>query len=178
MPSPLGKLNPKISTNSYNRNWVYLPIGSYYYFAGGQAKLPLNVLPCFGGSYSISGYSGLYNVIGTAYGGSGSTFKVPDTRGSYLIGGGIDLTVNGTPIPSTNIEGSNKSTGGASSVTPTITSTFTATSGSVTAVAAGGTSGSSVTASAYPVTGAVSSSSSAVKIIPPYLATYWCIVCF
>lgn len=55
-------------------------------------------LLCNGNSYNTTTYSKLYNVIKYSYGGSGSSFKVPDYRGFFLKGYGnlaTSLSSNG-----------------------------------------------------------------------------------
>ena len=69
-------------------------IGVVLPFAGSAA--PTGYLFCYGQAISRTTYSGLFGVIGTAYGnGDGSTtFNVPDLRGRVAVGmdnmGGVD----------------------------------------------------------------------------------------
>lgn len=60
------------------------PVGSVIMFAGSTA--PDGWLLCDGTLYSNSEYSDLYAAIGTSYGYSGSSFKVPDMRGKGPMG--------------------------------------------------------------------------------------------
>lgn len=56
-------------------------VGEIRLFAFNQYA-PANFLPCDGRSLSISEYQALFSVIGTAYGGNGTTnFNLPDLRG-------------------------------------------------------------------------------------------------
>lgn len=59
---------------------------------------PTGWLYCDGGSHSTSTYSNLFAVIGYTYGGSGSSFNVPDLRGRSPAGldnlGGSSANVN------------------------------------------------------------------------------------
>lgn len=56
-------------------------------FAGDYA--PENWAPCDGRTLQISEYEVLYSLLGTTYGGDGSTnFKLPDLRGRLAIGMG------------------------------------------------------------------------------------------
>jgi microcystin-dependent protein len=48
--------------------------------------LPLGFLFCDGSSLSQSAFARLFAVIGTSYGGTGSTFNLPDTRSQMLRG--------------------------------------------------------------------------------------------
>jgi microcystin-dependent protein len=62
------------------------PIGSVIMFAGTTA--PTGWLLCYGQAISRSTYSGLFAIIGTAYGvGDGTTtFNLPDMRGRFPLG--------------------------------------------------------------------------------------------
>ena len=63
-----------------------MPVGSIMWFAGSSA--PNGWIACNGASYSTGTYPNLYAVIGYTYGGSGSSFNVPDITaldGSYYI---------------------------------------------------------------------------------------------
>jgi len=62
-------------------------IGEIMLFAGTYA--PVNYLDCAGQTLLISQYSALYALIGTTYGGNGTTtFMLPDLRGRAPIGFG------------------------------------------------------------------------------------------
>jgi microcystin-dependent protein len=61
-------------------------IGEIMLFAGNF--VPLNFLACDGSTLSNSQYSSLFALIGTTYGGSGSSFALPDLRGRIPIGAG------------------------------------------------------------------------------------------
>jgi microcystin-dependent protein len=52
------------------------------------STLPSGWLWQNGATYNIADYPNLFNAIGYTYGGSGSTFKVPDRRGRVAIGAG------------------------------------------------------------------------------------------
>lgn len=77
-------LNNNISTATSGLSLV--PIGSILPFGGSAA--PDGFLLCDGTEYNSSTYPALFNVIGTAYGGSGTTFKVPDLRTRVPVGAG------------------------------------------------------------------------------------------
>lgn len=75
------------------------PVGTVIPYAGTQASIAgltsLGWLLCNGRSLQISSYQALYNAIGTAYGGDGSSvFNLPDLRGQFLrgvdMGAGVD----------------------------------------------------------------------------------------
>jgi microcystin-dependent protein len=62
-------------------------IGEIRMFAGDYA--PQGWLPCDGSLQSISAYQTLYSLIGTTYGGNGTTtFGLPDLRGRIPVGQG------------------------------------------------------------------------------------------
>jgi microcystin-dependent protein len=63
-----------------------VPVGTVVAFAGEKSKIPAGWLVCDGQSYSTTDYVQLYNAVGTAWGGSGTSFKVPDLRGMFLRG--------------------------------------------------------------------------------------------
>lgn len=60
------------------------PTGCVEAFAGASA--PTGWLFCFGQSISTTDYASLYAVIGTAFGGGGGNFNVPDLRGRVTVG--------------------------------------------------------------------------------------------
>ena len=63
-----------------------LPIGSIIMYGGGSGE-PANWLLCNGNSLSTTGtYAKLFNVIGYTYGGSGSSFKIPNLQTKFPIG--------------------------------------------------------------------------------------------
>ena len=53
-----------------------------------QSTCPVPYIPAAGQSLSIAEYAALYSVIGTVFGGNGSSFNVPDLRGRVPIGVG------------------------------------------------------------------------------------------
>ena len=65
-----------------------LPLGLIIpYGAVPSVEVPKCYLPCDGASYSKTGtYKDLFKVIGTTFGGDGSTFKVPDMRSRFPLG--------------------------------------------------------------------------------------------
>jgi hypothetical protein len=66
------------------------PVGTVIMFAGD--KVPDGYLPCDGKEYAISKYVYLFESIGTIYGEGSDTnfFKVPDYRGMFLRGTGVN----------------------------------------------------------------------------------------
>lgn len=68
------------------------PVGSMQMFAGTEA--PYGYLICQGQSLSTTTYAALFAVIGYTYGGSGTSFKLPDFRGvfprGFDAGAGVD----------------------------------------------------------------------------------------
>lgn len=63
-----------------------IPAGTILPFAGTSGKIPAGFLPCDGSQYNTSTYADLFDAIEYAWGGSGSTFRVPDLRGYFLRG--------------------------------------------------------------------------------------------
>jgi len=61
-----------------------VPTGSVMPYAGTSA--PSNWLFCYGQGLSTTTYAGLFSAIGYTYGGSGSSFNVPDLRGRVVAG--------------------------------------------------------------------------------------------
>lgn len=61
-----------------------VPAGAIAFFAAGTA--PAGWLPCDGRYLDKSGYAALYAAIGTLYGSSGATFRLPDMRGYFPRG--------------------------------------------------------------------------------------------
>ena len=61
--------------------------------AYGGTTTPEGWLMCDGTSYSQSTYPDLFVAIGTAFGGDGSNFNVPDFKGRFLRG--VDLPKSG-----------------------------------------------------------------------------------
>jgi microcystin-dependent protein len=62
------------------------PVGVVKDWAGLASRVPENYLLCDGSSLSIAAYPELYAVIGFTFGGAGSEFKLPDTRGRFTAG--------------------------------------------------------------------------------------------
>jgi hypothetical protein len=60
------------------------PAGSILPYAGDTA--PSGWLLCDGGTYTTTTYPNLYAVVAFRFGGSGTSFKVPDLRGRFLRG--------------------------------------------------------------------------------------------
>lgn len=68
---------------AYNVNLgQFLPPGTIVHYCGSAA--PTGWLLCDGSSYSTSTYANLFGAIQYSYGGSGSSFSVPDARGRVL----------------------------------------------------------------------------------------------
>jgi hypothetical protein len=87
-------VNPMVAANQVARvgydgtNLVILtplpstPAGTVVYFAADSA--PQGWLVCDGASYTSGQYPTLFDVIGTTFGGSGTTFYVPDLLGKFI----------------------------------------------------------------------------------------------
>ena len=85
--------NNSESNETFDRNFEeirnelarLIPPGTIVPFGGGT--VPAGWLPCDGTSVSCTTYEALFNAIGTAWGGNGTTtFNVPDLRGMFLRG--------------------------------------------------------------------------------------------
>jgi microcystin-dependent protein len=63
---------------------VLMPTATVLPYAGSTA--PTGYLVCAGQSVLIADYGDLYGVIGITYGGSGSSFNLPDLRGRVIAG--------------------------------------------------------------------------------------------
>ncbi|MBD2196624.1 MULTISPECIES: tail fiber protein [Calothrix] len=80
------KLVDRISPSTIPSTEI-VPTGMMTEFAGNTA--PTGWLLCNGAEYQINSYPALYAVIGTTYGGNGTTtFRVPDRRGRVGLGAG------------------------------------------------------------------------------------------
>ena len=74
------------SISSSGATQFAVPAGSIIPFAGDSSKMPAGFLLCDGASLSTSAYSELYAAVGYAWGGSGSSFNLPDLRGRFIRG--------------------------------------------------------------------------------------------
>lgn len=73
-------------------------LGVIKIFAGNFA--PRGYMYCAGQELAISQYTALYSLLGTTYGGNGTTtFKLPDLRGRVPVGGGMGT---GPGLPNIN----------------------------------------------------------------------------
>lgn len=63
-----------------------VPTGTVVAFAGTPARVPAGWLLCDGRSVTRAMYPGLFDAIGTAHGGDGTNFNLPDYRGRFLRG--------------------------------------------------------------------------------------------
>lgn len=63
-----------------------VPIGSIFWLA--TQTIPSGYLKCDGSSLSRTTYAGLFAVIGTAFGGSGTNFNLPNLSGRFVRGTG------------------------------------------------------------------------------------------
>jgi len=63
---------------------VIIPTGVMVPFAGNAT--PIGWLLCDGRSLQQSSYPALYSAIGTTFGGTGTTFNLPDTRSRLVVG--------------------------------------------------------------------------------------------
>jgi len=71
----------KLAANAIS---AILPTGTVMPFAGSSA--PTGFLVCGGQSLTVSSNQDLFDVIGYTYGGSGTSFNVPDLRGRVVAG--------------------------------------------------------------------------------------------
>jgi microcystin-dependent protein len=63
-----------------------LPVGTVITWAGETTSIPANWMLCNGKAMNKAVYKDLFAAIGTRWGGSGSTFNLPDLRGRFLRG--------------------------------------------------------------------------------------------
>lgn len=63
-----------------------VPVGTILPFGADSSKIPSGYLHCAGQSLSTTTYSDLFAIIGYSWGGSGSSFNLPDLRGRFLRG--------------------------------------------------------------------------------------------
>jgi microcystin-dependent protein len=82
------------------KNNALVPVGSVLMFAGNAVTPPAGYLYCDGSPLSTTAYSGLFSVIGYAFGGAGGTFNLPNTKGVFIRGAGSQ-TVSGTTYTGT-----------------------------------------------------------------------------
>ena len=52
------------------------------------SKIPIGWLPCNGQLLSASDYPALFNLLGNTYGGTATTFALPDLQGRVMVGQG------------------------------------------------------------------------------------------
>lgn len=71
-----------------------MAVGTVFMFGGTSA--PDGSLVCDGAGYSASDYEKLFDILGYAFGGSGSTFNVPDLRKKFALGSGNGVSVGDT----------------------------------------------------------------------------------
>jgi microcystin-dependent protein len=86
-----GQVLAKVDSTNYNTEWVpqfSMPAGVISQFAGSTA--PAGYLLCEGQSLDTTEFSGLFSVIGYTYGGSGSSFFVPNLQNRIPVGRGTD----------------------------------------------------------------------------------------
>lgn len=75
-------LKKSVTQDYIHPNYSLVPIGSILDYAGSTA--PTHWLICSGQALNANTYSGLYSVLQYTYGGSGSTFYLPDLRGRVV----------------------------------------------------------------------------------------------
>jgi len=105
----LTNLQNQITTLSNNintlQNEIVRTTGSI--FISVSSVPPAYSLLCDGTSYLVSDYRELFNVIGYAYGGSGTNFNVPNLLSRYLLGANGILN----NVPASNLISGNGTTG-------------------------------------------------------------------
>jgi microcystin-dependent protein len=92
--------NQPINANLYSIAGA-VPPGTITAYGGQSA--PAGWLLCDGSVVSATTYSGLFNAIGTTWGGSGSTFNLPDLRGRAPIGAGQGSSLTNRILGDTTI---------------------------------------------------------------------------
>lgn len=81
-------------------NVTYTP-GNIIFYAGITA--PNGWLLCDGSSYNTTTYSQLFSIVGYLYGGSGSTFKVPNMVNQFLYGASSSVPISNITTGSNNV---------------------------------------------------------------------------
>lgn len=77
--------NLKVNGRIADKTGQVMPVGTILPYAGSVA--PAGWLLCNGALYAKGGdQKDLFTIIGTMYGGEGDKFKVPDLRGSFVMG--------------------------------------------------------------------------------------------
>jgi len=80
-----GEVLVKTDSTDYNIGWaVPVPSGVISPFAGGS--VPIGYVLCDGQSLNTTTFANLFSVIGYTYGGSGSSFLVPNLKGRVPVG--------------------------------------------------------------------------------------------
>lgn len=112
-----GEVNvKKLSVDTLNVNTFTggSPVGMIAMFP--SLTIPTGWKECNGDSLSTTDYANLFSVLQYAYGGSGSTFKVPDLRGLFVRGldrgKNVDPDGSGRAIGSVQIDQVTQITGG------------------------------------------------------------------
>lgn len=96
---------------------MVLPVGSFQWWAGTEDTIPDNWLLCDGSSLDTTAYAELFAAIGYTYGGSGSSFNIPDLysqgvvaarTGGFALGdsggnGSVTLSVSNLPAHSHDV---------------------------------------------------------------------------
>jgi microcystin-dependent protein len=77
--------------NYYLNNYVLIPAGTIIQSA--SINEPNGWFDCDGRSLNIDIYSYLFNAIGYTYGGSDTSFNIPDIRGRVCVGAGLGNTL-------------------------------------------------------------------------------------
>ena len=80
-----------------------LPIGSIAMFAAGSTGPGINWLICNGSSISTTTYAALFAVIGYSYGGSGTSFSLPNLQGKFPIGASSSYALAATGGEATHV---------------------------------------------------------------------------
>jgi microcystin-dependent protein len=80
-----GEVLLKVDSTDFNTQWaVAVPSGVISSFAGGN--VPTGYVLCDGQSLNTTTFANLFAVIGYTYGGSGSSFLVPNLKGRVPVG--------------------------------------------------------------------------------------------
>lgn len=90
--SQLSDTETNLNSNITTAVAAAVPSGVISQFAGGSA--PTGYLLCSGQSLSTSSYANLFSAIGYTYGGSGSSFNVPNLQGRIPVGAGTVTDIN------------------------------------------------------------------------------------
>jgi microcystin-dependent protein len=70
--------------------WFVGEIRNFSFGSVQGSPAPAGWLPCDGRSLAVNQYTALYSLLGNAFGGTATTFNLPDLRGRVAVGQGVN----------------------------------------------------------------------------------------